>query len=871
MFIDFRSTNSGGSGDAYSKAETDELLAKKANSTELTEEKGRAEQAEEVLDGKIVANTEAIQNKADKSTTYTKDEVDSALSSKADASAITDIDSKLQSKADSSDVNAIAESLSTTQEIVAQKANIGDSYTKAESDAKYLTEHQSLAEYAKTADVAEAYQPKGDYITSETDPVWNAEKTNYYNKTQVDAKLYNKADASTVYTKSQVDSALSNKTNTSFDNLTTEGKENLKSIIVGGNATVDNNHVVSSSESALKWTIDFKDTDYVEIQVTKGGASNWFGAQFSPSGEYLNVYGLGGNTSLLTLYRKDNDEQLDIYDGEGYNPTTLDNYYIKIAEGCKVTYNNAARLVSESKGMIEETDPIWNAEKVNYYTKSDVDSALSNKANSSDVYTKNQVNIELAKKANTATTYTKSEVDSKVADMPLKTINGESIKGTGNIVIQGGSGDAYTKAESDALLANKTNTNLDNISDEGKENLKNIIKGSKTNLWNEEELSHTITSDEATQKWYINYDAEVFKIWGSFQLFTQSTWEIIYNSSNTVTFNCTGTTQGIEIYDKATDAKLSSDADMSLTVPENSFYIKFDEGLVINTSYFNYMSEVFYSGDAPLYEENDPVWNKEKTNYFTKDDSYRIFALTSDLNNYSSKTQVNIALADKANSNLSNASLKTINGQSLKGMGDITIKGGDEHFQFNPEQDIVNGIAVYTKDEKLITIENQNEPIPMGTAFKFDMNSIEGTKYLNDSITFWYYKFDASEEKLTIHREMMYYEPNPLNIYKDGELVAKIGSTEEGGVSMYEISFSELSHYTFKPMCTVVDNWNFNDFNKETIPFVKPTLILGGDSEGAYVVRNSVKKEIATTDNYAELTFVDVDGNETTLLLLKKN
>lgn len=40
---------------------------------------------------------------------------------------------------------------------------------------------------------------------------------------------------------------------------------------------------------------------------------------------------------------------------------------------------------------------------------------------------------------------------------PLKTINGESLIGEGDIVISGGSGDAYTKEETDALLDEKVN------------------------------------------------------------------------------------------------------------------------------------------------------------------------------------------------------------------------------------------------------------------------------------------------------------------------------------------------------------------------------------------------------------------------------
>ena len=44
---------------------------------------------------------------------------------------------------------------------------------------------------------------------------------------------------------------------------------------------------------------------------------------------------------------------------------------------------------------------------------------------------------------------------------PLKTINGESLIGEGDIVISGGSGDAYTKAETDELLDEKVNV-IDN-------------------------------------------------------------------------------------------------------------------------------------------------------------------------------------------------------------------------------------------------------------------------------------------------------------------------------------------------------------------------------------------------------------------------
>ena len=85
-------------------------------------------------------------------------------------------------------------------------------YTKTEIDNKnYLTEHQSLADYVKTdalTTTLTSYAKKTDipsvptklselindssFITTytETDPVWNSEKVNYYTKTEIDNKNY---------------------------------------------------------------------------------------------------------------------------------------------------------------------------------------------------------------------------------------------------------------------------------------------------------------------------------------------------------------------------------------------------------------------------------------------------------------------------------------------------------------------------------------------------------------------------------------------------------------------------------------------------------------------------------------------------------
>ena len=55
----------------------------------------------------------------------------------------------------------------------------------------YLTEHQDISGKLDKTEAASTYQPKGNYLTEETDPVWTAEKVNYYTKAEVDAMIGN--------------------------------------------------------------------------------------------------------------------------------------------------------------------------------------------------------------------------------------------------------------------------------------------------------------------------------------------------------------------------------------------------------------------------------------------------------------------------------------------------------------------------------------------------------------------------------------------------------------------------------------------------------------------------------------------------------
>jgi len=79
------------------------------------------------------------------------------------------------------------------------------------------------------------------------------------------------------------------------------------------------------------------------------------------------------------------------------------------------------------------------------------------KADKSNTYTKAQVNSALALKADKSNTYTKAQVDEALAGKQDELVAGDNITIEGNVISAtgGGSGDSYTRAETDALLAEK--------------------------------------------------------------------------------------------------------------------------------------------------------------------------------------------------------------------------------------------------------------------------------------------------------------------------------------------------------------------------------------------------------------------------------
>ena len=222
-------------------------------------------------------------------------------------------------------------------------------------------------------------------IQEETDPVWTAEKGNYYTKSEVDTSLETKANKTEIPTVPTNVSAFTNDAgylteHQSLDNYYTKTESDGKY----ATQVVVNEEIAAriSDVREVKATLESK-ADKSEIPSLNGYATEqWVGQQ-----------------GYLTEH-----QPLKTINGE----TIVGDGNIEISSG-------------------EETDPVWTSEKVNYYTKTEVNTSLETKADKTEIPT---VPTNVSAFTNDAGYLTEHQT--------LKTINGQTIVGNGNIEISSG-------------------------------------------------------------------------------------------------------------------------------------------------------------------------------------------------------------------------------------------------------------------------------------------------------------------------------------------------------------------------------------------------------------------------------------------------
>ena len=321
-------------------------------------------------------------------------------------------------------------------EKLALKADASNVYTKSEADGKFLTEHQSLANYPTIETMNTALGQK-------------ANVSDIYTQTEIDNKLAAKADASNVYTKAEVDTqsettaqALSNintqlaaKANTAdLATVATSGSYNDlsdKPVIPEGavvDAALSDTSENPVQNKVVKGALDAKQDVISDLATIRSGAALGATAYQKPSTGIpasdiadgviptvpTNVSAFTNDAGYLTEH-----QSLDDYYTKTQVDTALNDKQDTLTAGANITID-ANNVISSTGGTQVQAD--WNQTD---------DSAVD--------YIKNKPTIP-----DTSDFATKTELNAKqdtlVSGTNIKTINNESILGSGNIEIQGGGG-----------------------------------------------------------------------------------------------------------------------------------------------------------------------------------------------------------------------------------------------------------------------------------------------------------------------------------------------------------------------------------------------------------------------------------------------
>lgn len=217
-------------------------------------------------------------------------------------------------------------------------------------------------------------------LQEETDPIWTAEKGNYYTKSEVDTSLEAKANKSEIPTVPTNVSAFTNDAgylteHQSLDNYYTK----TESDSIYATQVVVNEEIAARINDVreVKATLESK-ADKSEIPTVPTNVS-----AFTNDAGYLTEH-----QSLNNYYTKTEvDTSLESKANKSEIPTVPTNVSAFTNDAGYLTQHqtlktiNGETIVGDGNIEIssgEETDPIWTAEKSNYYTKTEIDGIVGN-------------------------------------------------------------------------------------------------------------------------------------------------------------------------------------------------------------------------------------------------------------------------------------------------------------------------------------------------------------------------------------------------------------------------------------------------------------------------------------------------------------
>ena len=334
-----------------------------------------------------------------------------------------------------------------TAEIKKVNSLIPTKVSQLTNDKNYLTQHQSLADYAKTADVNTSLSKK-------------ANSADVYKKTEIDTKVTNINSSITSETnrattaEDKIKTDLTSELNKKVATVTIE-KDSTNDLqyhlLVDGEKSGDinipkdqflSNVVYSTDTKVITFTFetstgtkttDVNISDLIDTYTNGDGLSLTDG-KFSvkkdaSSQSYIEVSTSGvkivGVDEALALKANSTDVTTELNKKANSSDVTaslakkVDNAtYATDKTDMNAAIAKKANSTDVNTSLDKKLDKAtYTTDKATYALKSDVTTELNKKANSSDVYTTAQVDEKVNVKANTADVYTRDEINILTATM----------------------------------------------------------------------------------------------------------------------------------------------------------------------------------------------------------------------------------------------------------------------------------------------------------------------------------------------------------------------------------------------------------------------------------------------------------------------
>ena len=554
-----------------------------------------------------------VANKADKTSVYTKAEADEKFATNVE---LNHVKEELATKADTSSLNdyALKSEITglATKEELADYQPIGDYATTTQLNSKQdtLVSGQNIKTINGQSvigegniDITEGGTIDSELSTDSQNPVQNKVITNALNdkasKTELSNVSTSKADKADVYTKQEIDTKFTN-TQSQIDQISTDTsaintevqtlKTDKQDTLVSGTniKTINGQSLLGEGNIEIQQSeLPIASADTLGgVKVGTGLSINSeSGVLSADSPEWNNISGKPEDIVNITE-RLASKLDTATYNSEKSSFATKDELNSK-ADASAIT-DMATQTWVQGQGYLTEVPS-------DYVTNSELTEGLAGKQDKGDYALKSDLNTlatkeELATKADASALSSKQ--DTLVSGTNIKTINGDSILGSGNLVIQSGT------------------SNWDDI--QGKPQFAEVATSGDYN-----DLINKPTIPDVS---------------------------------------------GLATKEEIADMETKSNAAATYATKEE---IPSLEGYLTKTE----ASETYATKQALGNKLDTATYNSEKAGFETKENAAATYQVKGD---YATKQEI----AGKQDTLVSGTNIKTINGNSVLGAGDIVIQAG---------------------------------------------------------------------------------------------------------------------------------------------------------------------------------------------------